>query len=136
MKITVGTNVPLRAVVADDAEQAAVARALLLQTSVVAVRVPVFCELAWVLKRTYARNDTEIAAAIEALNNIDVIATDLPAVEASMVALHAGVDFADSVISHQGKALGGTVFASFYRRAVARLRDTGVAASDPSELAV
>ena len=44
VKIT-AANVLLRALVADDAEQAVAARALLLQASVVAVPVPVFCEL-------------------------------------------------------------------------------------------
>ena len=134
VKITADTNVLLRTVVADDAEQAAAARKLLRQASLVAVPVPVFCEFAWLLKRSYARNAAEIAAAIEALTNIDVIATDVPAVEAGLAALRAGGDFADGVIAHQGEALGGTVFASFDRRAVARLRDTGVAAGDPSEL--
>ena len=134
VKITADTNVLLRTVVADDAKQAAAARKLLRQASLVAVPVPVFCEFAWLLKRSYARNAAEIAAAIEALTNIDVIATDVPAVEAGLVALRAGGDFADGVIAHQGEALGGTVFASFDRRAVARLRDTGVAAGDPSEL--
>lgn len=135
VKITADTNVLLRAVVADDAEQAAAARALLQQASVVAVPVPAFCEIAWVLKRTYARSAAEIALAIETLTELDVIATDLPAVEAGLVALRSGGDFADGVIAHQGEALGGTVFASFDRRAVARLRRAGVAAGDPSELA-
>ena len=134
VKITADTNFLLRAVVADDAEQAAAARALLLQASVVAVPVPVFCELAWVLKRTYALSAAEIATAIEAFTALEVIATDLPAVEAGLVALRAGGDFTDGVIAHQGEELGGTVFASFDRRAVARLRDGGVAAGDPSEL--
>ena len=134
VKITADTNVLLRTVVADDAEQAAAARALLLQASLVAVPVPVFCEFAWVLKRSYARSAAEIATAIEAFTALDVIATDLPAVEAGLVALRAGGDFADGVIAHQGEALGGTVFASFDRRAVTRLRGAGIAASDPSEL--
>lgn len=135
VKITADTNVLLRAVVADDADQAAAARALLQQASVVAVPVPAFCELAWVLKRSYARSAAEIAATIEALVGIDVIVTDVPAVEAGLAALRAGGDFADGVIAHQGEALGGTVFASFDRRAVARLRGAGVTAGDPSEFA-
>ena len=60
--ITAETNVLLHAVVTDDAKQAASERALLLHASVVAVPVPVFCELAWVLTRTYAHSDVEIAA--------------------------------------------------------------------------
>ena len=68
------------------------------------------------------------------ITEIDAVTTDLPAVEAGLAALRAGGDFADGVIAHQGEALGGAVFASFDRRAVARLRDTGAAAADPSDL--
>ena len=46
MKITDDTNGLLRAVVADDAEQATAAWALLQQASVVAIPVPALCELA------------------------------------------------------------------------------------------
>lgn len=70
----------------------------------------------------------------QAITEIDAVATDVPAVEAGLAALRTGGDFADGVIAHQGEALGGTVFASFDRHAVARLRDTGAAAADPSDL--
>ncbi len=134
MKITADTNVLLRAVVHDDPEQADAARALLQQATVIAIPVPVLCELAWVLRRAYARGTDEVAAAIEAMTEIDVVVTDLPAVEAGLAALRAGEDFADGVIAHQGEALGGTVFASFDRRAVAWLRTNGTAAADPADL--
>jgi len=134
VKITADTNVLVRTVVQDDAEQAAVAGALLQQATVIAVPVPVLCELVWVLKRTYAHDADDVAAAIEAITEIDTVTTDLPAVEAGLAALRAGGDFADGVIAHQGEALGGAVFASFDRRAVARLRTTGAAAADPSDL--
>ncbi len=134
MKITADTNVLLRTVVQDDVEQAETARALLLKATVIAVPVAVFCEFAWVLKRAYGRGADDIAEAIEAISGIDAVATDLPAVEAGVAALRAGGDFADGVIAHQGEALGATVFASFDRQAVARLRNNGAAAADPSEL--
>ena len=134
MKITADTNILVRSVVDDDAEQAPAARTLLLRATVIAVSVPVFCEFAWVLKRAYGRSANDVAGAIEAIAEIDAVATDFPAVEAGLAALRAGGDFADGVIAHQGEALGGTVFASFDRRAVARLRDTGAAAADPSDL--
>ena len=92
------------------------------------------CEFAWVLKRAYARGANDVAAAIEAVTEIDVVVTDLPAVEAGLSSLRAGGDFADGVIAHQGEALGGTVFASFDRRAAARLRSNGAAAADPADL--
>ncbi len=135
VRITADTNVLMRTVVQDDMQQAAAAQALLLRATVIAVPVPVFCELAWVLKRTYARSTEDIAAAIEAVTAIEAISTDLPAVEAGLAALRAGGDFADGVIAHQGEKLGGTVFASFDRQAVARLRKNGTTAADPSELA-
>ena len=134
VKITADTNVLLRAVVQDDEEQAAAGRALLLRATMVAVPVPVFCELAWVLKRAYARSANDIVAAIEAITRLAVVATDRPAVEAGLAALRTGGDFADGVIAHQGADLGGTTFASFDRRAVSRLRAAGADAADPSEL--
>ena len=134
MKITADTNVLLRAVVQDDEEQAAAARTLLLRATVIAVPVPVFCEFAWVLRRGYARDADDVAAAIEAITGIETVATDRPAVRAGLSALRSGGDFADGVIAHQGEGLGGTVFASFDRSAVTRLRNVGTAAADPSSL--
>lgn len=134
VRITADTNVLLRALVEDDAEQARAAQALLLRATVIAVPVPVFCEIAWVLKRAYARGADDIAAAIEATVRIESVVTDRPAVEAGLVVLRAGGDFADGVIAHEGESLGGTVFGSFDRRAAATLRDNGSQAADPREL--
>ena len=91
----------------DDPEQADAALALLQRATVIAIPTPVLCELAWVLKRTYARGAEAVAAAIEAMTEIDVVVTDLSAVEASLTALRAGGGFADGVIAHRGEALGG-----------------------------
>ena len=124
----------MRTVVDDDAEQAAAARTLLLQATTIAIPVPVFCEIAWVLKRAYGRDANDVATAIQSITEIDAVTTDVPAVEAGLAALRAGGDFADGVIAHEGAALGRTVFTSFDRQAVARLRDTGAAAADPSDL--
>lgn len=134
VKITADTNVLLRAVVRDDAGQAATAQALLLRATVIAVPVPVFCEFAWVLQRGYGYGTGDIAAAIEAIAAIDAVVTDSPAVDAGLAALRAGGDFADGTIAAQGERLGGTVFASFDRGAVAWLQRHGTNAADPSEL--
>ena len=134
MKITADTNVLLRAVVQDDAAQAAAAQALLSRATVIAVPVLVFCEFAWVLKRGYGYGTGDIAAAIEAIAEVDTVVTDAPAVDAGLAALRAGGDFADGSIASQGRWLGGTVFASFDRAAVAGLRSRDVNAADPSEL--
>ena len=135
LNITADTNVLVRAVVQDDARQASQAQALLGQAAVIAIPVPVFCEFAWVLRRTYNRTTDEIATAIRAFIDSETVATDLPAVEAGLRVLQAGGDFADGVSAHQGESLGGSVFVSFDRRAVARLKERGVEAAEPSELA-
>lgn len=134
VRITADTNVLLRAVLQDDKEQASAAQALLLCATVISVPVPVFCELAWVLKRGYGRKVDEIAVAIEAICEIDAVVTDLPAVEAGLTLLRAGGDFADGVIAHQGEGLGGSVFASFDRSANALLKRNGAAAAEVSAL--
>ena len=51
MKITADTNVLVRALVQDDPEQAKSASALLEQAELVAIPLPVLCELVWVLRR-------------------------------------------------------------------------------------
>ena len=120
--------------VQDNEEQAATAQALLLRATVIAVPVLVFCEFAWVLRRGYACAADDVAAATEAVAGIEAVVTDRPAVRAGLAALRSGGDFADGVIAYQGEGLGGTVFASFDRSAVARLRNAGAAAADPSSL--
>jgi len=134
VNITADTNVLLRVVVRDDPTQAESAQALLLRATSIAVPVPVFCEFAWVLRRAYGYSTSDVAAAIEELAEIDSVVTDLPATEAGLAALRAGGDFADGAIACQGESLGASVFASFDRSAVARLREEGITAADPSEL--
>ena len=138
VRIAADTNVLVRAVVRDDAAQAAAARALLLRATAIAVTVPALCELARVLRRGYGYGygfrAGDIAAAIEAIADIDTVATDSPAVDAGLAVLRTGGDFADGAIASQGERLGGTVFASFDRGAVARLRSHGANAADPAEL--
>jgi predicted nucleic-acid-binding protein len=49
-------------------------------------------------------------------------------VEAGLAQLEAGGDFADAVIANEGQWLGGHIFMSFDRQAVALLQMRGVAA--------
>ena len=134
MRITADTNVLVRTIVQDDDAQTAAAQALLLQATVIAVPIPVLCEFAWVLTRRYGYGAEEVAAAIRSITRIDTVVTDAPAAEAGLAALRAGEDFADGAIASQGERLGGAVFASFDRSAVARLRENGVRAADPADL--
>jgi predicted nucleic-acid-binding protein len=81
-RITVDTNVLVRALVGDDPAQAEAASAALLHADQICVAMPSLCELVWVLKRVYDVPIPEIAGAIRALLNADTVALDRAAAEA------------------------------------------------------
>ena len=128
MRITVDTNVLVRAVLRDDEGQTRIAARILNEASLIAVSLPCLCELVWVLRRGARRPKEEISAAIRALIDADNVVVDRPAVEAGLALHDAGGDFADAVIAHQGNWLGGETFVTFYNKAVAKLAAQGVAA--------
>ena len=128
MNITADTNVLVRALVGDDPAQSAEASLVLREATTIAVPLPVLCELVWVLKRVYGFAVADIGAAIRSLLAAGTVRMDRTAVEAGLALLEAGGDFADGVIAHQGQWLGGEVFVSFDRQAVALLAHQRVAA--------
>ena len=67
MKITAHTNVLVRAVLQDDPEQAKAATDLLERAELIAIPVPVLCELVWMLRRVYGFAASDCATSIEAL---------------------------------------------------------------------
>ncbi|MBO3708870.1 MAG: type II toxin-antitoxin system VapC family toxin [Candidatus Accumulibacter sp.] len=128
MRVTVDTNILVRAVVCDDPEQAGIAARLLTDAELIAVALPCLCEFAWVLRRVYGFQPADVAAAIHALLATASVQANRPAVEAGLSVLEAGGDFADGVIAHEGKWLGGETFMSFDRKAVALLAAQGQSA--------
>jgi predicted nucleic-acid-binding protein len=56
-----------------------------------------------------------------------------PAVDAGLLVLEAGGDFADGVIAFEGSWLGGTTFVSFDKNAVAILSEQGIQARTPGD---
>ncbi|MER8991520.1 type II toxin-antitoxin system VapC family toxin [Mesorhizobium sp. M0678] len=125
MRVTADTNVLLRAYVADDEGQAAIAVDLLAKADIVAVSLQALCEFAWVLARQYQTEREDIAAAIRALLNTANVVVSRPAIEAGLSVLDAGGDFADGVIAFDGGWLGGETFVSFDRKAVKLLSAQG-----------
>jgi len=125
MKITADTNVLVRAAVQDDAHQARRAAKVLQEADLVAVPVPVLCELVWVLRRGYKKSAADIASAIHRLINSANVVTNRPAVEAGLSLLEAGGDFADGVIAYEGSWLGAEELVSFDSKAVSVLRALG-----------
>lgn len=125
MKITADTNLLLRLATEDDPAQARMADAVTERAELVAVPTPALCELVWVLRRGYRRTDGQIAQALRRLLASPKIRTDRVSAEAGLAALDAGGDFADGCIAAEGRRLGGTVFTSFDRQAVALVKAAG-----------
>jgi predicted nucleic-acid-binding protein len=125
VKVTVDTNILVRAVVGDDEEQARLAAALLRDAALIAIPLPCLCEFVWVLRRVYGVGRQDIWQAMEALLQAGNVAVDRSAVEAGLATLTAGGDFADGLIAHEGRWFGGDTFVSFDRKAVALIAAQG-----------
>ncbi len=121
MKITVDTNLLLRVILLDDLDQARLAEAALSSASLVAIPLPCLCEVVWVLDRSYGIGRAEIVLVLESLLNAPNVAINKAAVGAGLAMLKAGGDFADGVIAHEGRWLGGETFVSFDKKAVSAL---------------
>lgn len=119
VRITPDTNVLVGVLTRDDEHQARIGEAALLRATTVALSLPALCELVWVLSRGYRFAPQNIAMAIRVLIGGAGVVIDGPAVDAGLEALDAGGDFADAVIAHEGRRLGGDVFVSFDKAAVA-----------------
>ncbi len=128
MKITVDTNVLVRAMTGDDERQSEIAQAALANAEMIAVTIPTLCELVWVLSRGYKIPRAEIAEAIRRLTNAANVAVNRPAAEAGLALLEAGGDFADGAIAFEGNWLGAEVFVSFDQTAVKLVKAQGESA--------
>jgi predicted nucleic-acid-binding protein len=125
MKITVDTNVLVRAVVRDDERQARTAAKILKEAELIAVSLPCLCEFVWVLRRIYNFGQQDISAAIEALLAASNVAVNRPAADAGLAILNEGGDFADGLIAYEGNWLGGETFVSFDKKAVQLIAKQG-----------
>jgi predicted nucleic-acid-binding protein len=118
LKITADTNLLVRAMTDDDPRQSPMAIAALAEAELVAVALSALCEVVWVLSKGYKSSRAEISTSIKKLLNAPNVALDRQAVLAGLDLLDAGGGFADGVIAHEGRALGGEVFVSFDKKAV------------------
>ena len=125
MKITADTNLLVRAVTGDNVRQSKAAQAALKNADVVALAIPVLCELVWVLSQGYRIPPREVAEAIRRLTNGANVAVNRPAAEAGLALLDAGGDFADGVIAYEGSWLGADAFVSFDKKAVKLMKAQG-----------
>ena len=125
MKITADTNVLVRAMVSDNAQQSKAAQAVLKKADMVAVAIPALCELVWVLSQGYKIPSGDISEAIRRMINCANVAVNRPAAEAGLVLMDAGGDFADAAIAYEGNWLGAESFVSFDKRAVELMEAQG-----------
>lgn len=128
MKISVDTNVLVRAVLNDDPAQSHAARKLLKEASLIAVPLPCLCELVWVLRQGAKLPKDDVATAVRSLMNVSNVVVNRPAAELGLAVLEAGGDFADGAIAYEGAWLGGETFVSFDKQAVGLLSRQGEAA--------
>jgi predicted nucleic-acid-binding protein len=125
LRITADTNVLVRAAIRDDPHHTAQAIDLLENAEAVVLTLTALCEFVWVTRRGYRRQANEIAVAIRSLLASPTVQADRLALEAGLALLEEGGDFADGVIAFEGRRLGGTVFASFDRRATELIAANG-----------
>lgn len=128
MKISVDTNVLVRAVLLDDPKQSDIAVALLKEASLIAIPLPCLCELVWILRRGAKLSKDDVALTIRDLLAAGNVVMNRPAVEAGLAVLEAGGDFADGVIAFEGNWLGGETFVSFDKQAIDLVTHQGQAA--------
>ena len=128
MKVSVDTNVLIRAAVRDDQEQAEAAIRIMARAEMVAIAVSCLCEFVWVLRSVYGYGAPSITRAIRLLLASENVETDRQAAEAGLAMLDAGGDFADGVIAYEGRWLGAETFVSFDKKAAEMLAAHGVSA--------
>lgn len=127
MKITADTNVLARAILQDDPGQCRTARELLKNATLIAVSLPSLCELVWILRQGAKLSKGDVSVAIRALLDAGNVVMNRLAVEAGLALMEAGGDFADGIMAHEGKWLGGETFVSFDKKAVSLLSKQGEA---------
>lgn len=132
MRLTLDTNVLVRAIVADEEEQVVAARRTLSETDQVILTLPALCELAWVLRSYYRTPRDQIAFTLRGLMAAENVVLDDGPVAAGLAVLDAGGDFADGVIANLGNAQGADAFVSFDRQAVRILNELGLTSRLPA----
>ncbi|ABM45397.1 hypothetical protein H704_00250 [Bartonella bacilliformis Peru38] len=125
MKISVDTNVLVRAVLQDDQKQGRVASKILKEASLIAISLSCLCELVWILRRGAKLSKEDVAAMLRDLLTTNNIVMNRPAVEAGIAILEAGGDFADGIMAYEGNWLGGETFVSFDKQAIDLLTQKG-----------
>lgn len=122
--ISVDTNVLVRMLREDDAEQSAAARSLV-AAGPIWIAKTVLLEAAWVLRSFHGFEEDSIRDAFDTLLGLEnVHVEDEPAVVRALALVAHGIDFADAF--HLSSRPPGVMFLSFDRSFVRRAKRAGV----------
>ncbi len=119
----IDTNVVIRFLTADNAEQARAARTII-QAGDIFISTSVLLECEWVLRSGYGFSADEIATGMTGLAGLPRLTVEDPALLAQAIDwMREGMDFADAL--HLTKAQHCTVFLTFDRKFVKAARGRG-----------
>jgi len=125
MRISVDTNILVRAAARDNLQQARAAANVLRNEESIVVPIVALCEFVWVMRKGFKMSAADVARSLRSLVESANVLTNGPAVEAGLAVLDKGGDFADGVISYEGSWLGAEEFVSFDKQAVSLLKSNG-----------
>jgi predicted nucleic-acid-binding protein len=90
VKVTVDTNVLIRAAVGDDPKQAKAEAKILIEAQLIAIALPSLCEFVWVLLKVYGFEQADAANAIRTLLKASNVVVNRAAVDAGLAMIEAG----------------------------------------------
>ncbi|GHT96831.1 DNA-binding protein [Betaproteobacteria bacterium] len=136
MKVVIDTNIIIRMLINPqneaDREQRYIAENLLQRFDEVIIPTHVFCEVTWILDR-HKYKPNQVCHVFKAFLESDKFVCKEEEIEAGMLMLEQGGDFADGVNEYTGRVMtrGLSVFASFDKKAVKLLSERGIPAMIP-----
>lgn len=135
MNIIIDTNILVRFLLASEkgTEQHKIAAHFIDEADEIIVPTHVFCEFVWVLVNGYKVKPETVYASLSDFLQREKLVIQEDEIEAGMLFLEQGGDFADGVIAHTGRTMTRrrAVFVSFDKKSVRILTECGIAAMIP-----
>jgi predicted nucleic-acid-binding protein len=125
LKITADTNVMVRILMNESVLESPRATDALRNAEQIVLTLPMLCELVWVLGRGYKMPRAVIVDAIRSITKGETTLVDRAAVQAGLIMMDAGGDFADGIIAFEGRRLGGDIFVTFAKQAAKLIASEG-----------
>jgi len=128
MRIIADTNLIIRFLKKDNIAQFNAAFKLFKESEEIIIPTHVFCEICWVLSQCYGLKADALFKEIKLLSESDKVIFAEDEVEAGLLMLKNGGDFADGVNAYTGSKMskGKAVFATFDRKSIRLLAKQGM----------